>query len=112
MSVANLNKLWKHYYDRVDGIIFVVDSTDTERINEANSELESILLESTLKDVPILIFWNKTDISADTTVEKQILERLKWLKTTNDNFEISPWSAKTGVGVSEGIAKLQKLFIS
>ena len=53
--MVNLNKLWKHYYDRVDGIIFVVDSTDTDRINEANGELENILLESTLKDVPILI---------------------------------------------------------
>ena len=55
MLVGNQNKLWKHYYDRVDGIMFIVDSTDIERINEVNGELENILLEPTLKDVPILI---------------------------------------------------------
>ncbi|CAI2381137.1 unnamed protein product [Moneuplotes crassus] len=95
-------KLWKHYYDRVDGIIFVVDSTDTDRISEVKRELESIILEETLQTVPIMILCNKTDIS----------NGLKCLKTENDNFDIAPCSAKTGIGVWEGIEKLQKLFPS
>jgi GTPase SAR1 family protein len=75
--VVNQNKLWKHYYDRVDGIIFVVDSTDQDRIEAVNSELANILLEPTLKEVPILVMCNKTDISTDTSVEKQLFEKLK-----------------------------------
>lgn len=32
-------KLWKHYFDSVDGLIFVIDSTDRERIAKAKAEL-------------------------------------------------------------------------
>ena len=103
-------KLWKHYYDRVDAIIFVVDSSDPDRIEDVKSELANLLLEPTLNELPMLIFWNKADISTDTSVELQLFEKLKWLKTSTTNFEIAPWSAKTGVGVWEGIGKLVHLF--
>jgi len=109
--VEKLNKLWKHYYDRVDGIIFVVDSTDTVRVEDVKDELANIILEPSLKEVPILVFWNKTDISEDASVETQLFDKLKCLKSTNDNFEIMPWSAKSGAGVWEGVLKLNGLFI-
>ena len=32
---GSARKLWKHYYDKVDGIIFVVDSTDIDRMKIA-----------------------------------------------------------------------------
>ena len=34
-----LRKLWYHYYDGTDAIIFVVDSNDSERIEDAKEEL-------------------------------------------------------------------------
>ena len=30
-----VRKLWKHYYQNIDGIIFVIDSKDTERFEQA-----------------------------------------------------------------------------
>lgn len=35
--------LWEHYYDNVEGIIFVVDSTDSLRLVVARDELEMLL---------------------------------------------------------------------
>jgi len=32
-------KLWKHYFDSVDGMVFVIDSTDAGRLAKAKSEL-------------------------------------------------------------------------
>ena len=32
-------KLWKHYFDSVDGLVFVIDSTDSSRMARAKSEL-------------------------------------------------------------------------
>lgn len=32
-------KLWKHYFDSVDGLVFVIDSTDSSRMAKAKSEL-------------------------------------------------------------------------
>ncbi len=34
--------LWKHYYKDADGLIFVVDSNDKERISEASEELKKM----------------------------------------------------------------------
>ena len=41
------------------GLIFVVDSDDRERIEEARDELHSILNEEELKECKLLVFANK-----------------------------------------------------
>ena len=38
-----IRPLWKHYYQGVDALIFVVDSADRDRIEEAASELNGLL---------------------------------------------------------------------
>ena len=42
--------LWKHYYQNTDGLIFVVDSNDRDRIEDAAEELKKMLAEEELKD--------------------------------------------------------------
>ena len=54
-------KLWKHYYDKVDGIIFVIDSTDRSRLRIAKAELVKAIADDSLKDVPCLVLANKQD---------------------------------------------------
>ena len=41
------------------GLIFVVDSNDRERVNEAKDELSRMLAEDELKDAVLLVFANK-----------------------------------------------------
>ncbi len=43
----------------VPGLIFVVDSNDRERVNEAREELTRMLAEDELRDAVLLIFANK-----------------------------------------------------
>lgn len=31
--------VWKHYYETINGVIFVLDSSDRERITDARDEL-------------------------------------------------------------------------
>ena len=38
-----IRPLWKHYYGGVNGVIFVVDSNDPSRIEEASDELNKLL---------------------------------------------------------------------
>ncbi len=38
-----IRKYWENYYDNVDGLIFVVDSSDDYRITECNTELKMIV---------------------------------------------------------------------
>lgn len=46
-------------YALLIGLIFVVDSSDRERVDEAKVELEKLLEEDELRDVVVLVFANK-----------------------------------------------------
>lgn len=36
-------KLWKHYFDHIDAVIFVVDSTDEEKLMFSKEELDRLI---------------------------------------------------------------------
>ena len=54
-------KTWREYAGTVDGIIFMVDAADHNKLNEARNELESLLTMPELKDLPVVVFGNKVD---------------------------------------------------
>ena len=54
-----IRKLWKHYYKNTQALIFVVDSSDRERIELAKNELHKLLSEEELKDAVVLVLANK-----------------------------------------------------
>ena len=57
-----IRPLWRHYFQNTQGIIFVVDSNDRDRIVEAREELQRMLNEDELRDALLLIFANKQDL--------------------------------------------------
>jgi small GTP-binding protein len=63
-------KLWKHYFDHINGIIFVIDSTDEEKLLFASEELNRIMRDESLAGVPILMFYNKCDIDSCKSKEE------------------------------------------
>jgi signal recognition particle receptor subunit beta len=59
--------LFNNHYSYIDfqntqGIIFVVDSNDRDRISEARDELQRMLNEDELRDALLLVFANKQDL--------------------------------------------------
>ncbi|XP_036353757.2 ADP-ribosylation factor 4-like [Ochotona princeps] len=57
-----IRPLWRHYFQNTQGLIFVVDSNDRERIQEGAEELWKILQEDELQDAVLLLFANKQDL--------------------------------------------------
>ncbi|KAA8593280.1 hypothetical protein FQN60_009396 [Etheostoma spectabile] len=57
-----IRPLWRHYFTNTQGMIFVVDSNDPERIKEAVDELHKMLEEDELRGVALLVFANKQDL--------------------------------------------------
>ena len=58
----NARMLWDQYYTLVDGIVFLIDTQDDERFELAKEQLDDILKDDQLNDVPILLLGNKIDL--------------------------------------------------
>lgn len=58
-----LREYWSNYFDKTSALIFVVDSADEMRLKEAGDELNKLLNEEKLKNIPVMIFANKQDMA-------------------------------------------------
>lgn len=97
-----IRPLWRHYFQNTQGLIFVVDSNDRERIAEAHEELSKMLQEDELRDAALLVFANKQDLpnamSAAELTEKLALNSLR-----NRMWYIQAACATQGTGLYEGL---------
>merc|ERR1711877_35129 len=57
-----IRPLWRYYYQGMQGLIFVVDSNDRDRVEDAREELEKMLEEDEMRDAVLLVFANKQDL--------------------------------------------------
>ncbi|KAK7246217.1 hypothetical protein RIF29_41077 [Crotalaria pallida] len=57
-----IRPLWRHYFQNTQGLIFVVDSNDRDRVVEARDELHRMLNEDELREAVLLVFANKQDL--------------------------------------------------
>lgn len=67
---SKIRPLLRHYYQNTEAVIFVVDSSDEERLPEAERELLSLVSESELEGVPVAVALNKWDLSRHMSRER------------------------------------------
>ncbi|WCJ17784.1 ADP-ribosylation factor [Euphorbia peplus] len=97
-----IRPLWKHYFKNVDGVIFVVDSNDRERITEARIELHRILGDRELKDAKLLVLANKQD-SPNAMCADEVADKLGLHPLLERCWYIQSSSALLGHGLYEGL---------
>ncbi|XP_061578028.1 ADP-ribosylation factor 4-like [Cololabis saira] len=102
-----IRPLWRHYFQNTQGLIFVVDSNDRERVAESAEELSKMLLEDELKDAVLLVFANKQDLPNALSVS-ELTDKLGLQALRNKTWHIESTCATQGTGLYEGLDWLSK----
>lgn len=97
-----IRPLWRHYYSNTQGLIFVVDSNDRERVLEAEKELSNMLQEDELRDAVLLVFANKQDLP-NAMSASELTERLGLNHLLHRKWYIQSTCATQGNGLYEGL---------
>ncbi|XP_065151872.1 ADP-ribosylation factor-like protein 13B isoform X8 [Paramisgurnus dabryanus] len=92
--------IWKNYYSESYGVVFVVDSSDVQRIQETRDTIAEVLRHPRIAGKPVLVLANKQDHDG-AMAEADIIESLSLEKLVNENkclCQIEPCSAVLGYG--------------
>merc|ERR1711934_114138 len=93
-----IRKLWRHYYQGTNGLIYVIDSSDCNRIEDAQEEMGKMMKEEELHDAALLVFTNKQDLPNSMTTA-EITEKLGLHAVRNRDWFVQSACATSGDGL-------------
>ena len=101
-----IRPLWRHYFAGTQALIFVIDSEDRARIDEAQQELFHIINDPEMRNAVLLVFANKQDMPSAMSAT-ELAEALGLAKLS------VPWTvqgtcALTGDGLADGLTWLSE----
>ncbi|XP_005721350.1 ADP-ribosylation factor-like protein 14 [Pundamilia nyererei] len=103
---GNMRDHWPNFYQNAGAIVFVVDSADQERLNEAQRELERTLRNDELRGRPLILLANKQDVDGALNVT-EMKDRFNMRKICQErDCFVQPCSASTGFGVEEAFKRV------
>ncbi|XP_065843314.1 ADP-ribosylation factor-related protein 1-like [Oscarella lobularis] len=65
----DLQSLWDKYYEECHAIVYVVDSSDRDRLEESFMAFNSVIEDDSLLAAPLLILANKQDVQGALSVD-------------------------------------------
>lgn len=106
-----IRALWRHYFEGVVALIFVVDVTDRDRVNEAKEELHRLLGEEETLDTKILLLMaNKQDLPGGMSTS-DLIEIFQLHKVGKARvWHVQPCCALTGEGLEQGMSWLAEAY--
>ena len=106
----SLRLIWRQYLQGIAGLVFVVDSADFSRLEEARSCLQALVRDPLLAGVPIALVANKQDL-ADALSVKELEEFLSMrsLSPIRNPYIVLPTIALNGTGVTQLFVDFAKL---
>merc|ERR1712190_538468 len=97
-----IRPLWRHYYQNTQGLIFVVDSSDRDRIEDAREELTKMLNEDEMRDAALLVLANKQDLPYAMSTS-EVAEKLGLNDLRRRQWFVQSACATSGDGLFEGL---------
>ena len=96
-----IRRLWSHYYENSDAIVYVVDSNDRDRLSEARDELHKMLDEDQLRNASLLVLCNKQDLPS--AMSPSAVSEGLGLRALRRDWYLQACSAVSGDGIFEGL---------
>lgn len=101
---STIRAYWRNYFEKTDGIVWVVDSGDRHRLELVRTELSKVLQQERLAGASLLILANKADLEGSLTKEEiaeVLLMETELMKgqTHTRHWTIESSSAVTGAGL-------------
>ena len=99
-----LQSLWDKYYAESHAVIYMVDTSDMDRLDESLTAFEEMIIHESLDNVPLLMLGNKQDLDNCMTIPamKKHFKRVAH-KIGHRHCTVMGTSALKGSGVQEGI---------
>jgi len=104
---ACIRPMWKNFYPKCKGIIYVVDSKDKLRLQEAKEELDGVLEDDHLRGVPLVVIANKQD-NPMAMPTNEIIQALKLNQVHDRKWHLEGVSVLKGKGVVESLEVLAR----
>ena len=99
---------WKYYLEGCKALVFVVDSSNRERMGEAQKALKKVLADENMKGVPLMVLANKKDLPNTMTI-REVSNQLDLNSYTDRTWEIQGCSALKGLGLQQAFLSVAKL---
>lgn len=94
--------MWEKYYDEADAVMFVVDSADIGRLEEAKLAYDSVCEHDNLSKVPVLTIANKQDLP-EALSSHDLSINFYPIQDAAEKSKVFAVSALTGKGFQEAL---------
>ncbi|KAJ1666724.1 Arf GTPase arl1 [Coemansia sp. RSA 1646] len=99
---TSIRPYWRCYYANTDAVIYVVDSSDRDRIGTSRDELASMLGEEELRDAALLVLANKQDMKGAMS-SAEVSDALGLPRLKNRQWTIFKTNALKGEGLNDAM---------
>lgn len=102
-DVGGLGKyrdMWPSFIKQSDGVVFVIDKSDHQRMSRVREEIKDVLTECQRLSIPILILANKCD--KDKELKDIDISSITQVTDFHVEYAIKQCSGLTGDGIASG----------
>lgn len=99
-GVSRYRTQWPYYISKSDGVVFVIDRTDEERMGRMQEEITEVFRICEQRNIPILILINKSD--KETNLNADDFIKITKVQDFDLVYGMKECSASTGNGINDG----------
>lgn len=99
---VRMRSIWEKYYAEAHGMIFVIDSADVGRFEEARLAFDTVRHHEELRGIPVMLLANKQDLPGALAAE-DIAINFEVHTSPPRSFRLQPASCLTCEGIEDGV---------